>query len=157
MTGVQTCALPISYILPQIEYCNTIYKLNINQTNRIERIQRMVSRFICNKMNMLDLNYKQRLEIIGIKKLETRRDIRILINLFKYCKSNYKRLHVFNNIYKFVNNRNGKFLYVPRTRNNLCDRNFYINSIKLYNSLPIYIRNIEKLSLFKRSLNLFYK
>ena len=145
------------YILPIIEYNNTCLTLNLTQNKKIESIQRSITKQICHKMNLNEYNYTQRLEALNISSLECRRNVRTLKILFK-C------IHDFNGVpnhwkdfYSILrNDRNGRIIDKPKTRNNFCDKNFFIHSIQLFNSLPIDIRNENNLNLFLTKCQHFY-
>ena len=77
-----------------------------------------------------------------------RRKIKILKTVFmlKYEKVNH--LYHLKSRYNFVNTRNGCKIEKPFTRTNICDKNFIIYSIDLFNNLPIDARNEYKFSMF---------
>ncbi len=63
--------------------------------------------------------------------------------------------NIWKNTFKTKITRNGLFLELPKTRMKFCDKNFFINAIHLFNSLPICIRNESKLEIFKQNVKTF--
>ena len=142
-----------TYILPIIEYCSISWCPNQNQTNRIESVQRNITRFICYKLNLFDVDYKTRLEILGLKALDSRRNIKILSKVFAI---KYNKEFIPNDWfekYKFVNTRIGRNIIVPKTRINFCDKNFFIYSFKLFNNQTLIIRDSNSYSSFFKHIN----
>jgi len=137
-----------SYILPKIEYCTSAIVLSKTQSDKIESIQRKITRDICYKTNFRDQSYCDRLLYLKLDSLEMRRKIKILKTIFmlKYEKVNH--LYHLKSRYNFVNTRNGCKIEKPFSRTNICDKNFLIHSIDLFNNLPIDARNEYKLSMF---------
>ncbi len=116
-----------TYILPLIEYSNISYVLNDTQIDRIESIQRSVTKFICYKIDKnTDMNYRKRLEVLCLKPLQVRHELSCLKIVFK-CMHNFSDIPE-NWKSKFVVNqtRNCLLLEVPKTRIILCDKNFFI-------------------------------
>ena len=66
----------------------------------------------------------------------------VLYHNFEGIPSNYKKLFVLNK------SRNGNLIHNIFTRINLCDNNMFVMGIKLFNTLPIDIRNETKYSKF---------
>ena len=55
-----------SYVMPIIEFASLAYYLNITNLERIEKIQRKVTKFICYKMQKSNLSYEQRLNELSL-------------------------------------------------------------------------------------------
>jgi hypothetical protein len=144
-----------SYILPLIDYCNICWIRSNNQIDSIERIRRQITKFICCKMGYYNLSYKDRLKLLNLKPLQLRNDLCILKYVFKSI-YNYNNICVhWKNFFVTNNTRNGLVISNINTRINLCDKNFFVYAIKLFNSLPIDIRNEQSFICYKSKLELF--
>ena len=113
-----------------------------HKLKKFEKIQRKISKQICNKSNFYNKSYTERRDILGIKTLEVRHKYSILKQLYE-CLNNCPSIPS-NWVSKFefnTNLRNGKLLLRPKTRNNFTDKNLFMYSIELFNSLPKNIRN----------------
>jgi hypothetical protein len=64
-----------AYLLPILEYSNLCFSPNKTQIIKIEKVQKKVTKYICNKMKRFDLTYEQRLKYLELKSLENRRYI----------------------------------------------------------------------------------
>jgi len=129
------------YILPLVEYCNITWVPNEQQSKRLECIQKQITKFICNRTNLCHLSYSQKLLELDLKPLKVRRDLKILKYVFKSI-YNFSDVPLsWKNKFVMKDSRNGILLEPIHTRIRLCDQNFYIYSINLFNSLPISVRN----------------
>ena len=141
--------LYLTYILPNIEYCNSIWKLNETHIKPIESIQRKCTKFICNKLCKYDYNYDMRCDALGLKTLDSRRKIKILCKVYSFIKSPHLVPNELINCFEVYSNRNGLFIKMSKIRIKFCDKNFVLYGIELFNNLPMDIRNLDKFSLFK--------
>jgi len=66
------------YILPLVEYCYISWVPNEQQSKRLECIQKQITKFICNRTNLCNLSYSQRLLELDLKLLKVKRDLKIL-------------------------------------------------------------------------------
>ncbi len=106
-------------------------------------------------LGLKNLTYQQRLQILGIESFKLRRETKILLTVFKYIRSFNNVPDLCKHIFIVENTRNGLLLDIPNTRFKFSDKNFFINAIKLFNSLPKTIRNETKLSTFKQNVKMF--
>ena len=138
-----------TYIIPITEFCNTSYVLNITQTMKIEKIQKKITKQICFKASNIYNTYEERLKLLDIKSLESRRKYSVIKIVYK-CVNNCVGIpHEWKQMYKFNDNqRNGKILYKPFSRNAFSQKNFFNYSIDLFNSLPKTLRNEIHLKTF---------
>jgi len=147
-----------TYILPIIEYSNFCFVPNKTQFIRIEKIQKKVTKFICNKLNIYNVKYKERLKILNIKSLYSRRLIQILSFLFKmYYKPHNFQNSLLNNVQFYKHHRHGILINVPKIRIELCNKYLFNYASTMFNNLPFYIRNETVYSKFVNSLNCIYK
>ena len=127
---------------------------NQSQSDRLESFQRKVTKFIFYKSGKHDLSYEDRLKILKLETLEKRRKILIMKLLFKIKSKNLSIPPKWFNELTFKEN--------PRTRcradikmNRLIKSDKYIfdYSAKMFNSLPINIRNECNFNIFVNNLN----
>jgi hypothetical protein len=145
-----------TYVLPNIEYCNLSLILNVTQNIKIEKIQRKITKQILCKIGIFDLGYNERLIHLNIMSLESRRKLSYLKTLYNCINKSLSVPPTWMTKFKFSNNvRNGKVLYKPKTRNNLTDKNFFIYSIDLFNSLPRSLRDQILLKTFVKNCKSF--
>jgi len=65
---IPLCILKLfqTYILPILEYSNLCLTYNSTQSDRLEKIQKRITKFICFRLNKYYLNYDQRLEFLNM-------------------------------------------------------------------------------------------
>ena len=131
-----------------IEYCNHIWVPTLTQIRKIESIQRHITKYMCLKSGNINLNFIQRLEFLDLKPLIVRKKLKVLKITFRTIYDyndipiSWKKLLIINKT------RNGILVQQIHNRINLCDNNLFAMSSKLFNSLPINIRNETKCSKF---------
>ena len=118
--------LYLTYILLNIEYCNSIWKINENQIKRIKSVQRKCSKFICNKLYKYNYNYEQRCSELNLKTLDSRRKIKILCKIFSFIKNPHIIPNDMTNCFEVYSNCNGLHIKTPQTRIKFCDKNFVL-------------------------------
>jgi hypothetical protein len=77
-----------TYILPIIEYCNIFWVPNGSQIDKIESIQRCVTKFVCFKKGRM-VCYEQRLKELELKPLQVRRELSIIKIVYKCTNNHY--------------------------------------------------------------------
>ena len=117
------------YILPLIEYSFFTWVPSEQQFNKIESIQKQVTKYICFKAKMLNLCYIERLVKLDLKSLRVRRDLKILKYVLKSIYNSNDVPLMWKNMFVLKDSRNGFFLEKINTRIQLCDKNFFIYSI----------------------------
>jgi hypothetical protein len=143
-----------TYILSILENCNLGFYTNLSNTNRIESVQKKVTRFICNKLGKY-LNYEQRLKYLKLNTLQNRKLIRGL-NILKRIKDSDNLLpQSWLNSILFHNSRNGIVIKIPKTRIKKCDQQFFIRISKEFNDLPKDIRNSITQTNFIKNVKIF--
>jgi len=144
-----------TYLLPILEYASLCWIPSNTQLNNIESVRRKITKFISFKNGISGLTYTQRLQNLNLEPLKIRRYTKCLIIVFK-CINHYNTVpNLWKNIFKFKSTRNGLILDIPITRLKFCDKNFFINSMYIFNNLPIFIRNEKNLSLFTQNVKQF--
>ena len=144
----------ITYLRPILEFANLSIVMTQTQSDRLESIQRKVTKYICFKKGNSFLTYEERLTICGIFSLKKRRDIQILKMVFKSIRGLHKIKDKFaNDFIVYESSRNGLFCRIPTNYN---QKDFVVFAAKLFNSLPKCIRNEKSLTKFNILLEDFY-
>ncbi len=80
--GITFLNLYKTHILSVINYCNIACVPNSGQFNRIERVQKKCTKFICFKFYENNSSYENRFKYFGLKSYKSRKatNIQILIN-----------------------------------------------------------------------------
>jgi len=122
------------YILPVIEYANQSWCWNQTQTDRLEGLQKRVTKIICNKLGFNNLDYDIRLRLLSLKSLKHRKTI-IQMKLLKQM---FDSEH---DLLTLTSTRNGILLKPMYHRLVTCKRHFYYSIITVFNSFPRNIRD----------------
>ena len=144
----------ISFIRPVLEYASVVWDgCNQSQCNQLENIQLAAARVVTGAMKTTSI--AKLYEEIGWETLAKRREIAKLIQMYKIIHNigpDYLR-----NVFPHIPDANTRFSYntrrkfdIPhfRVRTDLYDRSFFPSATRLWNSLPLDIRNITPLSQF---------
>lgn len=156
VNGFTFLRLYFTYVLPILEFSNLSVMLTKSQSDRIELVQRKITKYICFKLSKSGLNYDQRLESLNISSLSKRRNIQILKTLFKVrynlfeCKQKWINCFVF-----YETSRNGIFCKLSKHKT-ICEKSFFINASNLFNSLPKDFRSETNLTKFLNNLQTFF-
>ena len=137
-----------TYLLPILEYSNLCLTLTKTQSIRIEQLQRKITRYLCYKNNIYDLNYQERLMYLNIRMLESRRSIQQMKFFYKVkvCQPPISQ-HLINQV-NFVIEKNNCISLVRKNRILLCNKYLITFCSKLFNDLPSIIRNETKFKVF---------
>ena len=127
-----------TYILPIIEYSNLCLVYNKTQLDRIEKIQKRITKYICLKSGF-DMSYEQRLKFLEIESLEKRRNRQILKLLYKIrisCRNIPQKW--LGEISFYESSRNGIYAKISVNRLHKSDKYLIDFSVKFYNNFPNY-------------------
>ena len=103
------------------------------------------------------MSYEERLKYLNIESLKKRRFMSVLKIVYKIRFKSIELRDKYTNDLTFYNTtRNGIFCKISKTRIKFCDKNFFIYSSKLFNSLPMYIRNETNFNKYVKYLKCFY-
>ena len=142
-----------TYVMPILEYTNLCLVSTNTQSKQLEKVQKMVTRYICGKSGVNDLAYHDRLKYLGIDSLETRRNIQLLKLLFKIkYRFNDIQFNWTDLVQFYEHNRLGYFARSRLNRLFISDKNVFDHCIKLYNALPKDIRDETNLCNFEHKL-----
>ena len=145
-----------TYVLPILEYHNMCVMFTETQSKRLESVQKRVTKFICFKFNKTYLKYDKRLELLNIDSLLIRRKLQLLKTIFK-IKMNFTNIseNWKNELIFYESSRNGVFCKINLNRINLSDKYIFDYCVKLFNCLPLDVRNECKFNTFVNKSKLF--
>lgn len=144
-----------SIVLPHLNYCSPVlFTCNKEQILPLQKIQNRALRII------LDCNYdtprKEMLEALNMLSVAQMIKLNVLVMIFKIIHEMMpiylrKNLIFTNNIHEMSTRQNTtNELRLPNFKMDSTRKNVFYNGIKMYNELPITIRNSETLAKFKR-------
>ena len=148
-----------SHIRPLLEYNSVIWSPHlISDIKRIESVQRRFTRLVCQKTNTKFNCYEDRLEIMKLDSLETRR-VRIdLLYMFKFFYnivdinfSEHFKLHYANQIYN-LRGHSVKLQLPQYSGSTIRNRFFCERVVPVWNALPKHIVESQNLDIFKSRL-----
>ena len=155
------CVIPLvpykTYILPILEYSNLCVVYNTTQSDRLEKVQRKITRYICFRLGKSDLKYEERLKFLNLESLESRRKTQILKIVFRIKQNSPKiRTDWLNQLQFYETSRNGTYCKTTRNRISLSDKYIFNYSVVLFYSLPIFIRNEKCFNRFLMHLKQYF-
>ena len=131
-----------TYILPIIEYCNLCYYTNNRNTQRIEKIQRRITKFISFKLNKPNLSYIDRLKHLKLVPLGCRKLIKQMILLKKIHDKHLGIPFYWINLITFKYSRHNDIeIVIPITRIQKIDHDLFIIMAKVFNTFQNDVRN----------------
>ena len=146
-----------TFVIPILEYSNLSLVYTESQSDKLEKIQRRITKYICSKDKKFDLKYEKRLEFLNIFSLNKRRKIQILKQLFNIkINSKFANNKWLNELQFYNNERNGIFCKINVNRLHKSDKYIFDFSVKLFNDLPKDIRCEVKLNKFLCKLNDYF-
>ena len=107
-------------------------------------------------MGLFNINYSERLKVLKLQTLDIRRKLKILKIVYKIKYDKFNNFYHLKECYNFIETRNGIKIVKPYNRIHFCDKNFVINSINLFNSLPKDISNEHKFSCFVKKCESYF-
>ena len=142
-----------------IEYSSQVWSPhNVHNIHAVESVQRSMTRYIVGNS---DLSYSQRCKLLNILPLSFRREIADLTFMYKYLHGAldvdfHDEIQVTN-----VNPRLRSSSQVMKLQENFARTetfkgSFFNRIVRLWNILPLSLRNCESLSTFKAGLNTYY-
>jgi hypothetical protein len=147
-----------SYILPILEFSSLSWFANETNLVRIEKVQKRITKFICYKLEKLRPPYKERLTLLKIDSLRTRRFMKRMA-LIKKIRNKYKFIpQNWLNFFNFKSKRNGTFLEIEFSRIKKYEQHIFKIICNDFNELPQTLRdNIDSLTFLsdvKKFMNL---
>ena len=143
----------VTYVRPLLEYCSPVLSpCTITAVNKLESVQRVFTKMLC---GMSTINYDDRLQSLGLDRLELRRLHADLITGYKII--NNMVAVSFNSFFKFaVSTTRGHplKLMLPESRVNARAHAFpvRVRPITVWNRLPTHVVLASSLLSFKNSL-----
>ena len=143
-------------INPHFDYCSEVWDtMGVGLSNRLQKLQNRAARVIMNFSN--DISGPEAIKALGWESLETRRAkskaktmYKVLNNLAQSSLAElfeHKR-----NITKYDLRGSSTSLQLPQPKTEKLKKSFSYDGAKLWNSLPVDVRNSETLTLFKERI-----
>ena len=149
--------LYIAWVRSRLEYASVVWSPHTKRNiNNLEQVQRRATRFILGR----DYSEHERLSKLNLLPLQYRREINDLVYLFKCFKNIYK-LNIFDYVscrscIKPLRNVDHLTLDVPFSRTDVFKNSFFVRICRLWNKLPLSIRESNTVSIFRKNLMAFY-
>ena len=139
-----------SIVLPVIDYCDVAWSnIGTKISDKLDRAQRRAAKIV---LKTRDADAEKNLKWLP---LSIRRDMHTVYSTFKCLKG---PAPVFLKDYftvsqsRYNTRRNGTDLVLPRVRTEIAKRSFYFNGAKLFNGLPLQIKECSSIVLFKDTI-----
>lgn len=141
------------YVLPIIEYSNLSWFSNSSQNQRIEGIQKKITKYICKKLGKSDLKYPERLNMLNLESIQKRRLIQNL-SLLQKIRTNHPSVPSrWHNLFIFKETRDGHKIETPKLRIELAKKLFFNHIVFTFNDLDRDIRDENDFKKFVKLLN----
>lgn len=143
-------------IAPHIDFCSSIlFNLNQNQIQQLQKIQNRAMRIIlkCNRYTPI----RTMLDVLNLMNINQRIVYRTLIIIYK-IKNKMLPSYLFNEM-KYVNDihdystRNANNFFIDTFNRASTEKSVLSKGLKLYNNLPVPIKNSQNLNSFKKMLS----
>ena len=148
------------YVRPKLEYNTQIWSPYLKKNiNKIESVQRNFTRLVCNRCNIPNNSYSDRLIKLGLKSLEYRRWEFDLVTLYKIINGEYKVF--FNEFFSFSQNgyglrgNNKKIKCKHDFKNSQWENLFFHRTKIMWNKLPQDVVSCGKVEHFRSKLKRF--
>ena len=136
-------------VMPLVEYVS--YMLNMNNTQQIEKLQRLQNRALrmCfNINNPMDIGINVLHDRSQISPLQKRRDMSLLCLMY-----DLKQLHLYELIGERATRQGDKYTFTTNvSTTSIYERSPYYTGSKLWNNLPAYVQNARSKTQFKCEL-----
>ena len=144
-----------SLLLPILDYADASYvDLTQEQLNKLERLQNVCIRFIFGLRKFDHVSeYRKKLKWLPIR---LRRNVHLLSLLYNvlfdprtppYLKERFDFLHLSHS--RYLRSSNNLSLMTPVHTSSFVDNSFTVQAVRLWNSLPLNIRQAKSVSSFK--------
>ena len=146
------------YIRPILEYNTCSWSPHLqSDIKSVESVQRRYTKIVCQKSNIKFSNYSDRLKILNLDSLQTRRDKNDLTMLYKIIYGlvdiDFSHLFCFSNFHGHNLRRHNLHIERHRPAKSLVRQSFFSNrTIKHWNNLPSTTVNSLSIAIFKLNL-----
>jgi hypothetical protein len=142
-----------TYVRPILEYSSVVWNPHlVSDIQKIENVQRRFTKRLLFKSN---LPYENRLNVLNLERLELRRIYSDAILAYKII--NFNLLN-FNDFYRTpppscTRSAQQNLLYIPKFRLDCRKFDFSIRSARIWNSIPVEVKDCRTISSFIHSLH----
>ena len=139
-------------------YCSQVWApQTVLLITTMERVQRRATKYILSLPFRTEISYKDRLRKLGLLPITYWLEYLDLVYLFK-CLTSKSDPNISINIPRRStrSSTKGLMLKIPTSRTVTFQNSFYIRAARVWNILPIYIRNLSKTYQFKKELFEYY-
>ena len=149
--------LYIAWVRSRLEYASVVWSPHTKRNlNNLEQVQRRATRFILGR----EYPEYERLSKLNLLPLKYRRGINDVVFFFK-CLKNISKLNILDYVSirsctKQLSNVDHLMLDVPFSRTDVFKSSFFVRICHLWNYLPLSIRELKTLSIFRKNLIAFY-
>jgi hypothetical protein len=157
------CSIYNSTIQPIIDYGITIWSIGMKKhINRIQRLQNRCARIILNNFDYINTRGVDLVKQLGWMTIQERSDYFLILTVFKSIvgKTPYYLQNSFN-LRKDLNLRtsaNTEYdLHIPMFESPIKEKSLSIYGAKLWNKLPLHLKQIKSLCTFKREYKKYFK
>lgn len=161
LTTDQLKTVTVSLVLSKLDQNNSLlHNLPDCHLVKLQRIQNSAARMLCSAGRQVEASPL----LISLHWLPIKQRIKFKILLIVYkCLNGIGPLYLSELLSSYSNSesrqclRSGSLdnLYIPRSSNSFGDRSFFVCAPKLWNTLPVRIRNSPSVDTFKKSLKTF--
>ena len=146
-----------SYLRPILEYHSQIWSPHLNKDNdKLESVQSRFTKLVCNRCNIPNTSYQDRLYKLGMLSLKHRRIRFDLITLYKIINNQSfikfdSYFYFQEHPYSFRNNRQ-RILPKNKFKNDIWSGSFFERAPRYFNNLPFNWNSAKSLDVFKLKL-----
>ena len=158
-TQITVEILPILFVTlvrPHLEYGNVLWYLRYKlDADKVEKVQRRATRLI---LELRNLSYEQRLQVLNLHSLYYRRKRGDMINVYKLMHGLLgipEEVFFTRAIHSTTRGHNFK-LYTQRSRLDIRSKFFSRRVVNDWNSLPSEVVNAKSTEIFKKQLDKYW-
>ena len=140
-----------AHVLPHINYCNCIWSNTFpTHLTPLTLIHKKIIRNLA-KADFLEHTQPlyQNLKILNVDNI---RKLNLSLLMFKQVKYNEYNIPTVTPDHRY-NTRNRELLSIPSHRTTLLSNSFRVQAIRLWNQIPLNIKNSQTISTFKKKMN----
>ena len=146
-----------TYMMPILEYAATVWGYTSEENStRIQRIINLCARIISNNYDFINVRGEHLAKELGWNTFKERRDFLLAVLMFK-CHDGSAPEYLSDNLDRHTEvqirqsrHTDDTTYKIPGTRINITDTAFFIQGPTVWNKIPVHIREVESVALFKK-------